>query len=213
WGQLLEDFHPFAAHRGFDIGEAGDIAARTRKARNDAVPDRIGHRGEYDRYAAGCLQHSDRRRSTVDENRFGCGCHKLHGEGADAVGVGAGPAVVDANIVTLAPAALRQPLPQCRHAAPRLRIGLSGTPNQRTDPRHSLGLLRACRERPCCRAAENRDERTSVHSITSSARASSVSGTVKPSAFAVLRLITSSYFVGACTGRSLGFSPLRMRST
>ena len=32
-------------------------------------------------------------------------------------------------------------------------------------------------------------------------------------AFAVLRLITSSYFVGACTGRSAGFSPLRMRST
>jgi hypothetical protein len=32
-------------------------------------------------------------------------------------------------------------------------------------------------------------------------------------ALAVLRLITSSYFVGACTGRSAGFSPLRMRST
>jgi hypothetical protein len=26
-------------------------------------------------------------------------------------------------------------------------------------------------------------------------------------------LITSSYLVGACTGRSAGFSPLRMRST
>ena len=35
----------------------------------------------------------------------------------------------------------------------------------------------------------------------------------RPSAFAVLRLITNSYFVGACTGRSAGFSPLRMRST
>src|SRR5262245_30196460 len=34
-----------------------------------------------------------------------------------------------------------------------------------------------------------------------------------PSALAVLRLMTSSYFVGACTGRSAGFSPLRMRST
>jgi hypothetical protein len=30
---------------------------------------------------------------------------------------------------------------------------------------------------------------------------------------AVLRLMTSSYFVGACTGKSPGFSPLRMRST
>ena len=51
------------------------------------------------------------------------------------------------------------------------------------------------------------------HSITSSARASSVGGTSRPSALAVLRLMTSSYLVGACTGRSAGFSPLRMRST
>src|SRR5262249_50402977 len=51
------------------------------------------------------------------------------------------------------------------------------------------------------------------HSMTSSARASSVAGTSMPSVFAVLRLMTISYFVGACTGRSAGFSPLRMRST
>jgi hypothetical protein len=30
-----------------------------------------------------------------------------------------------------------------------------------------------------------------------------------PSAFAVLRLISNSYLVGACTGNSPGFSPLR----
>jgi hypothetical protein len=48
------------------------------------------------------------------------------------------------------------------------------------------------------------------HSITSSARASNVGGTSRPSVLAVLRLITSSYLVGACTGRSAGFSPLRM---
>ena len=52
-----------------------------------------------------------------------------------------------------------------------------------------------------------------VHSSNSSARASTDGGIVRPSAFAVLRLITSSYLVGACTGRSAGFSPLRMRST
>src|SRR6516164_8962250 len=51
------------------------------------------------------------------------------------------------------------------------------------------------------------------YSITSSARASSVGGTSRPSAFAVLRLITSSNLVDACTGRSAGFSPLRIRST
>src|SRR5499425_2724645 len=52
-----------------------------------------------------------------------------------------------------------------------------------------------------------------THSITSSARASTDGGISRPSAFAVLRLMTSSYLVGACTGKSPGFSPLRMRST
>src|SRR5262249_627611 len=51
------------------------------------------------------------------------------------------------------------------------------------------------------------------HSITSSARASKVGGTVRPSAFAVLRLSTKSYLIGVCTGRAVGLSPLRMRST
>src|SRR4249919_2058074 len=51
------------------------------------------------------------------------------------------------------------------------------------------------------------------YSITSSARASIADGTVRPSALAVFRLITVSYLVGACTGRSPGFSPFKMRST
>src|SRR5262249_7620990 len=81
------------------------------------------------------------------------------------------------------------------------------------DARDFRALLRARRERPRSRTAEQRDEIAAPHSITSSARASNVGGTVRPSALAVLRLMTSSYLVGACTGRSAGFSPLRMRST
>src|SRR5438046_10001665 len=50
-----------------------------------------------------------------------------------------------------------------------------------------------------------------THSITSSARPSSVIGTVRPSILAVLRLITNSTFVDCWTGRSAGFSPLRTR--
>jgi hypothetical protein len=61
--------------------------------------------------------------------------------------------------------------------------------------------------------AEQLGERAaSDHSITSSARASSDGGTSRPSALAVLRLSTSSYLVGRCTGRLAGFSPLRIRS-
>src|SRR4029453_1196893 len=62
-------------------------------------------------------------------------------------------------------------------------------------------LLRARRQRPRRRRAdEQRDELPPFHSITSSARGSSVGGTSRPNVLAVFILITSSYFVGACTG-------------
>ena len=49
------------------------------------------------------------------------------------------------------------------------------------------------------------------YSITSSAVASSVGGTVRPKALAVFRLMTNSNLVGCTTGRSPGLSPLRIR--
>ena len=52
-----------------------------------------------------------------------------------------------------------------------------------------------------------------IHSMSSSARCCKINGTDRPSALAVFRLMTISYLVGVCTGRSAGFSPLRMRST
>src|SRR5262249_22710306 len=121
------------------------------------------------------------------------------------------PANLDCDGSVLDPAKLAQSLHKggdpsalCR------RCGAAHEP----DSRELYRLLRARRERPRGgRATEQRDELAALHSITSSARASRLSATVRPSAFAVLTLITSSYLVGACTGRSSGCSPLRMRST
>src|SRR5262249_51782734 len=81
-----------------------------------------------------------------------------------------------------------------------------------TDHRHPR-LLRARRERPHRRAAAQRDELATFHSITSSARASKVGGISRPSALAVLRLITSWEGVGAWAGRSAGSPPSKRRST
>src|SRR5215470_10433945 len=78
-----------------------------------------------------------------------------------------------------------------------------------------LRLLRPRRARPCRGGggAEQREECAAPHSITPSARASTVDGIWRSRVLAVFRLITISNLVGVCTGRSLGFSPLRMRST
>jgi hypothetical protein len=63
-------------------------------------------------------------------------------------------------------------------------------------------LLRARRERPSRnRTAEKRDEVAARdHSITSSAATNRVCGIVRPSAFAVLRLMTTSILVDCWTG-------------
>ena len=72
----------------------------------------------------------------------------------------------------------------------------------------------------CCRRkwdsgiAKRREQPGALlHWITSSARSSISFGTVMPSAFAALRLITSSNLVGCSTGRSPGLAPRRILST
>src|SRR5262244_4652423 len=86
---------------------------------------------------------------------------------------------------------------------------------EEADPQHLARLLRARRERPRgCRPAEQRDERaTPHHSIASSARSRSASGTFKPSTLAVVRLMTKSNLVGCSTGMSAGFAPRKILST
>src|SRR5262245_66489929 len=77
--------------------------------------------------------------------------------------------------------------------------------HQHADALHAIGLLRARRQRPRRRAAEQRDEGAAFHhSITSSAVICMISGTVRPSVLAVLRLMTSSNLVGCNTGKSDG---------
>src|SRR5262249_11131272 len=95
----------------------------------------------------------------------------------------------------------------------RVRLVLLRWGSRIDDTGHTAALLRPRRHRPChSRAAEQRDELASSHSITSSAVASSPGGKVRPNVFAVLRLTTNSN-LGACiTGRSAGFSPLRIRT-
>src|SRR6516165_7759128 len=49
-----------------------------------------------------------------------------------------------------------------------------------------------------------------AHSMTSSASASNADGMVRPSAFAVFRLMASSNLVGCSTGKSPGLAPFRI---
>src|SRR5262249_55131135 len=105
------------------------------------------------------------------------------------------------------------PLAERCHARLSLRVLLRQI-HEYGDPAEAIAWLRSCRrKRPSGRAAKQGDELAPpYHSITSSARASSVSGRVRPSALAVVRLMVRSNFVGCSTGMSAGLAPRRTLS-
>src|SRR5262245_33532797 len=120
------------------------------------------------------------------------------------------PARFDRHILALDVARFIQALPEGDH--PRSRFGFRQSSADDPDHRHRR-LLRSRRQRPRRRAAEQRDERAALHSMTSSARCCKNHGTSSPSAFAALRLMTSSNLTGRSTGKSAGFAPFKILST
>src|SRR5262245_26302713 len=175
---------------------------------------------ELDRIAADAKDNRDRRGRRLDHHRRNVVARVDHGHWlAEEIGGQRHQAVIlvfSVLVVDRDVAAL-----DTSHAAKalakrtlHLRGGRTRAAAQIPDHRHWL-LLCARRERPHNgRAAEQRDElATAAHSITSPVRASSEIGGSRPSALAVVRLMTSSNLSANWTGKSPGSAPLRMRST
>ena len=107
---------------------------------------------------------------------------------------GATKSPVELDIAPFRPAQLLQRLPQHCIEGLKVRVGLKSARNHANAPR-AIGLLRPRHYRPRRRrhAAKRGDEVAApYHSITSSAIASSVGGTMRPSMRAVSTLMTSS---------------------
>src|SRR5262249_8297887 len=196
----------------FNIGGAGKISARTRQVINEAVGDGIDNCCKNDWNGACRLPHRGYDGRGVGDDHVWRQFHQLCRIGSYAGRVTAGPAIVDAHVAAFYPSQSVKPLLQ--RFDPSLSVYVISDTHEHADTAHPLALLRARRERPRRRAAEQRDERAPPnHSITSSARASTVTGTSRPSAFAVLRLIVSCSVVGCWNGRSPTFSPRSTPST
>src|SRR5262245_35650757 len=126
---------------------------------------------------------------------------------SEALAAALRPANLNRDVATFHPTEFAQPLHECGEPL-ALDQGRGGA--QESDGRQLAGLLRARRERPRRRAAQQRDERAPFHSITSSASCWRCNGTSRPSALAVCMLMTNSNFVDCSTGRSAGFAPFRI---
>src|SRR5215831_4123384 len=180
-----------------------------REAGDQAHSDRVHRQDENDWNRRCRLFDCDGRVSTSD-NYIDFKAHQLLRDLFEAFAAALCPVIFDRNVATFIPAEFAQPLHESGGPwFPGRRRGCT----QKPDDRESARLLCPCRERPRSRAAEQGDELAAFHSITSSAPTVSPSGTSRPRAFAVLRLITNSNLVDCTTGRSPGFSPLRIRPT
>src|SRR5262249_11957377 len=121
------------------------------------------------------------------------------------------PAVLDQHILALSVAGFAQTFAETGNIA---RVTICRSVSDKSYHRHR-GLLRAHCWRPSCSRGANKkcNELAPPHSITSSAATCTVCGTLMPSVLAALRLRTNWTFMDCWTGRSPGFSPLRMRPT
>ena len=118
-----------------------------------------------------------------------------------------GVSVLDRDILADDKAGLLQSL---QERGPLGCFGLRRAAAEIANYRHAR-LRRGPKRRQRGGGVDQREELAASHSMTSSARARIDGGTFKPSVSAVLRLTTSWNVVGCSTGRSEGFSPLRIR--
>src|SRR5262249_21128961 len=165
------------------------------------------HRYSIATFCPSTYREGDGRR--VGQDHVGAQIEQLAGELARMRRVARTPAIDELDIAALDPAqGVRGRL---ETHAPRLPSRVIRYPHQPAPPPHAIRRLRARRERPRRRrAAEERDELTAFHSITSSAIARRLSGTVRPSAFAAVRLMTRSKLVRLSTGRAPRLVPPKM---
>src|SRR5262245_27795925 len=207
----MHDPEPLGRNLCGHLGKTSDVTGRPIETCNEASFDGVPAVAEHDRNSSGgsfsslCAQPVARRdddgHPTANQLRRQCW---------QPINLPLSREIIDYDVLAFDIAGFVQAFAdRCKEVRPAFGVWKEV---EMSNDRQWL-LLRPYGERPCHRAADKRDELAPSHSITSSARASRVGGTSRPSSFAVLRLITISYLVGFCTGRSAGLSPLRMRLT
>src|SRR6516162_461894 len=202
----MQEPEPLGPESVAHAAHAGHVPARMAEVFDQAIADRVAADLENDRDGRGCRLGGQHGLGAVEpRDHLDLASHQIGRERGQAILVTISPAVLDREIGALDKAALLEPaMESCqplRKRTERLAV-------EESNHRHPR-LLRPRRQRPSRRrTAEKGDEVTALHhSITSLARASSASGTVRPSVVAVLRLITNSNFVGWITGRSAALAP------
>src|SRR5215510_6572316 len=168
---LLEQFEPLHGQfRGHD-GEPGYVAARARQTCDQAAFQRVARRSHDDRDALRCALRGADRSGAADYDDIDLRPQQI----ADQRGYRFDIITIMAKLVgDVAPFDITEVAHPAREFLAEWIVVRGSRPDV-PDTRRLARLLRACRKRPRGRCtAEQRDELAAFHSITSSARASSV---------------------------------------
>jgi hypothetical protein len=97
--RLAQKFDPLASKIGRHERKAGDIAARTRQARDEASADRVPGRHEDDWDHPCCLLCREDRRGSRGNNDIYLEPDELGGDLGEALGAASRPAILDRDII------------------------------------------------------------------------------------------------------------------
>jgi hypothetical protein len=146
--------------------------------------DRVEDLHEHDRNRPGLLLERGDDLSGVRQDRVRRQGEEFRGISSRSPGIAFAETNVEPDVASFAPAEVLHSLAKCREASLSLRVVADA--NQHPDALRPLTLLRLRHDRPRRRAAAKKCyELAPPHSITSSARASRLGGTSRPSILAV----------------------------
>ena len=160
---FVQQFEPLGGDLRLLVGQTGDVSARSREARHQAVADRVARRRKDGWNGRKCP-----RRFAAENDGAGrdddidLHAHELSDGLSCAHAAAFRPAVLDVHRAALDPAEFAETLHEGRCP---LRPGQLRRRAQEADGRHLRGLLRAGCKRPSSCAAEQRDELTPFQSL------------------------------------------------
>src|SRR5262249_23618416 len=164
--ELLDQVEPLGPDREFVGGEAGDVAAGTRHAQDEALRNWIRHLDEDDRGGRAQPLQGDQVGGGGREYDIGRQRNKLGGIGPRKRSITLVPAILDVKILAVDPSQLAQLLlPRCP-----IRLGRWIRRSTVYQQSNALRLLRVRRARPQYRrgrcGTQKRDDITSSHCLS-----------------------------------------------
>ena len=160
---ILEQLQALGGQLWGEKGEPSQVPSRLRQAGDEPILDRIPHDRSNDGDGHSCLSGGNGSRCIARDDEVDVKANQLHRQIREMLDLALREPILDRDVLILNIAELTQALPEGVDRRERVG-GLRPSSQEEANLRDFRRLLRACRERPSRRAAEQRDELAPFHS-------------------------------------------------